>query len=77
MFEEPLVILIKLSDRLHNMRTVYVLKPDKQRAVAEETLEVCVIVVCVYVCVRVRVHVCVCSFVRSRFAPSATKSICS
>mmetsp|Transcript_2426 Transcript_2426/g.6180 ORF Transcript_2426/g.6180 Transcript_2426/m.6180 type:complete len:1385 (-) Transcript_2426:794-4948(-) len=39
-FEEPLVILIKLADRLHNMRTVFVLKPDKQRAVAEETLEV-------------------------------------
>ncbi|KAJ9514706.1 hypothetical protein QJQ45_028414, partial [Haematococcus lacustris] len=39
-FEVPLVILIKLADRLHNMRTVHVLKPDKQRAVAEETLEV-------------------------------------
>lgn len=26
--------------RLHNMRTVYVLAPDKQRSVAEETLEV-------------------------------------
>jgi hypothetical protein len=34
------VILIKLADRLHNMRTVYVLKPDKQKAVAEETMEV-------------------------------------
>jgi (p)ppGpp synthase/HD superfamily hydrolase len=38
-FEEPLVILIKLADRLHNMRTVFVLKPDKQKAVAEETME--------------------------------------
>lgn len=26
--------------RLHNMRTVYVLKQEKQKAVAEETLEV-------------------------------------
>jgi (p)ppGpp synthase/HD superfamily hydrolase len=37
MVSEPLVIVIKLADRLHNMRTVYALAPDKQRAVAEET----------------------------------------
>ena len=34
------VILIKIADRLHNMRTVFVLKPEKQVAMAEETLEV-------------------------------------
>ncbi|GFR50313.1 hypothetical protein Agub_g12507, partial [Astrephomene gubernaculifera] len=39
-FEEPLVVLVKLADRLHNMRTVWVLPRDKQRAVAEESAEV-------------------------------------
>eukprot|EP00803_Ostreobium_quekettii_P003294 evm.model.scf_465EXC.2 EVM.evm.TU.scf_465EXC.2 scf_465EXC:15283-21782(+) len=34
---EPLVLLIKLADRLHNMRTVYALNPAKRRAVACET----------------------------------------
>lgn len=35
--EEPLVLLIKLADRLHNMRTVFALKPEKRQAVAQET----------------------------------------
>lgn len=40
MVSEPLVIVIKLADRLHNMRTVYALAPDKQMAVAGETQKI-------------------------------------
>ena len=34
------VLLIKLADRLHNMRTISVMPMDRQRAIAQETLDV-------------------------------------
>ncbi|KAF5184763.1 Gtp pyrophosphokinase [Thalictrum thalictroides] len=40
MVDDPRVVLIKLADRLHNMRTSYALSSPKAQAVAQETLAV-------------------------------------
>lgn len=38
--ENPRAVLVKLADRLHNMRTIGFLKKSKQRVIAQQTFEI-------------------------------------
>jgi GTP diphosphokinase / guanosine-3',5'-bis(diphosphate) 3'-diphosphatase len=40
MARDPRVILIKFADRLHNLRTLRYMKPERRKGIASETLEV-------------------------------------
>lgn len=40
MARDPRVLLVKMADRLHNMRTIHYLKPEKRERIAQETIDI-------------------------------------